>query len=77
MIGYKKDGKKYVIGTVKWKDLKEYLPSKWKLIFSGPLDGILIILGMTGGGLTFISCKNLIISKIFQKIRTGINLLSN
>ena len=44
MIGYKSRNKKYIIGNLKWQDIKEYIPQPRKIFLYGALDGIIFII---------------------------------
>ena len=43
LIGYKIGNQKYIIGSLKWKDIKEYIPEPRKVFLHGALDGITCI----------------------------------
>ena len=44
MIGYKSGNKKYIIGNLRWQDIKEYVPQPQKIFFHGALDGMVFVI---------------------------------
>lgn len=44
IIGYKSGNKKYIIGNLRWSDIKEYIPQPRRIFLHGALDGIAFII---------------------------------